>query len=336
MPIAPAPCREYCVGWAVGGSADGYGVILRTDDGGVTWRRQGQVGEIPNAGLSGVSAVDARNAWVVGGQVILHTRNGGLTWKQQELPHGLPQGFELSQVKALDRRTALAVGSPSVLLRTSRRARPGDAARWVKVPTGPHLPPITFSDVDAVGARHVWAVGGVISGSSSRGGLAIAFYNGRRWIPQLITRTTQQTCNVMIGLSALDRRTAWAVGGLNCPPYRTVNGGAAWRAIGAPLAPGLFDTNRIVAVTHDLIWIAADNGVYRTTNGGAVWQQTGGCSGGSYCYAISAAGTKYAWASSLSPRPPGDVYRWVRNHWESQTIPATSSIVTISFAGARR
>jgi len=335
LPVMSVSCRRYCVGWAVGGSADGYGVILHTGDGGVTWKRQGQVGEIPDVGLSGVSAADAQNAWAVGGQVILHTRDGGRTWRQQELPQGLPQDFELSQVKALGRHTAFAVGSPSVLLRTTRRAGPGDSGRWIKMPTGPHLPPITFSDVDAVSPTGVWAVGGVISGSSSRGGLAIAFYGGRRWRPQLVTHSTQ-ACNVMIGVSVLDTHTAWAVGGSDCPPYRTVNGGGAWRAIGAPLAPGLFDTNRIVAVTHDLIWVAADNGIFRTINGGTVWQQTGGCTGGSFCYAISAAGTKYAWASSFAMRPPGDVYRWVRNHWESQTIPATSSTAIISMAGARR
>jgi hypothetical protein len=100
-----------------------------------------------------------------------------------------------------------------------------------------------------------------------------------------------------------------------------------------------FDTNRVVAVTRDLIWVAHDTGFRRTTNGGAMWDPSAsGCHGGSYCYAISAAGTQYAWGSDLANWPPtGELYRWVNgDHWESQTVPATSSITNISFGGARR
>ncbi|MBI4674704.1 MAG: hypothetical protein HY741_23920 [Chloroflexi bacterium] len=336
LPSASAPCRQYCVGWAVGNAADGYGVILRTDDSGVTWKRQGRVGAIPNVDLNGVSAVDAQNAWAVGGKVILHTQNGGLTWEQQSLPGDLPKEFELFQVKALDRVTAFAVGNLGVLLKTSDGTRSRDGAMWTRMPTSPSLPPIQYSDVDALDATHAWAVGGVISGADPRGGLAIAFYDGVQWQPQLITHSTKD-CNSFIGVSAVDRDTAWAVGGPNCPPFKTVNGGATWRAVGKPVAPGYYDTNRVVAVTRDRVWVTHDNGIYRTTNGGGDWVQTpAGCGGMNYCYAISAAGTKYAWASDLAA-PPGKLFRWVGgNHWEAQTAPGTVSITLISFVGARR
>jgi len=330
---ATGPCLKYCVGWGVGRSTDGYGVILRTDDGGITWQRQGQVGEIPDVDLQGVSAADDQHAWAVGEDVILHTRDGGLTWNQQELPPGLPPDFGLLQVKALSPHLAFAVGGPDVLLRTTRRTQPGQGPQWVQMPTGPHLPSILFTDVDAVSPNEVWAVGGVISGGSSRSGLAIAHYTGRKWRPQLITHSTQ-ACSAMIGVSVLDAKTAWAVGGEDCPPYRTVDG-STWQPVGGPVVPGSFDTNKVVAVTEDLIWIAHDNGFFRTINGGADWQETPGCSGGHYCYSVSAAGTKFAWATSIGV-PPGDLYRWVHNHWESQVVPVSSSIVSISFPGARR
>lgn len=54
------------VGWCVGGSRDGYGVILHTVDGGLTWNRQGSRRSIPDAGLESAAAVDADNCWVVG------------------------------------------------------------------------------------------------------------------------------------------------------------------------------------------------------------------------------------------------------------------------------
>ncbi len=327
---------KYCVGWAVGGSANGYGVILRTDDGGATWTRQGQAGEIPDFAPVGVSAVDAQNAWVVGEKVILHTRDGGLTWKQEKLPDDLPQDFGLFQVKALDIHTAFAVGSQSVLLRTRIGACPKGGSPWIRMRTAPNMPLIQFSDVDAVDANHVWAVGGLESGINPRCGLAIAFFNGVQWKPQLIAHSTGDTRSSFIGVSAVDKGTAWAVGGADCPPYTTVDGGKTWRPIGTILCPGEFDTNRVVGVTRKLIWVVADNGIFRTNDGGATWESTGGCFGGNYCYAISAAGNRYAWASSLGQRPPGDLYRWVSGQWESQLAPAVASITAISFVGARR
>jgi photosystem II stability/assembly factor-like uncharacterized protein len=327
---------RYRVGWAVGGSADGYGVILRTKDGGVTWTRQGKAGEIPDFDAEGVSAVDALNAWVVGDNVILRTRNGGLTWKQEQLPDHLPQDFALFQVKALDRWTAFAVGSQSVLLQTRSSAGSRCGYAWSRMRTAKNMPEIQFNDVDASDANHVWAVGGLQSGDNSRGGLGIAFFNGIRWKPQLITTgNVGEPCSAFIGVSAVNTRTVWAVGGVSCPPYVTGDGGKTWSPNGNPLA-AILDTNRVVAVTKKLIWATTDAGIFRSEDGGASWESTGICAG--FCYGISAAGTEYAWASDFGYTSPGDLYRWDADsgQWESQKVPADSSIVTISFAGARR
>jgi len=328
------PCSKFCDGWATGGSADGYGVILHTADGGVTWQRQGEAGEIPDVNLQGVSAANHETAWVVGQQTILRTRDGGKTWREEMLPSGLPADFGLLQVKAIGRRRAFAVGTPSVLLKTTPFTRAGPGPQWVRMPVGPHLPPIFFGDVDAVGPNDVWAVGGVISGSNNPSGLAIAHYGGRVWRPQLLTSSSGDVCSHLIGLSVLDDRTAWAVGGFDCPPYRTLDG-VHWAPVGGPVIPGHFDTNRVVAVSDTLIWIAHDNAIVRSVDGGATWEQTPGCSGGHYCYGISAAGNRFAWATSLGVAP-GDLYRWVHNHWESQAVPAMSSAVIVSMVGARR
>ena len=233
-----ARCR---VGWAVGRAADGYVLILRTDDGGVTWTRQGGPGEIPEFSALGVSAVDSQTAWVVGDQVILHTRDGGKTWKQQKLPDGLPEDFGFFQVKALDRDTAFAVGSQSVLLQTRCGPSPKGSSPWIRMPAVPNMPLILFSDVDAVDANHVWAVGGVVSGNDPRGGLAVAFWNGVRWKPQLITHITptEQSCSAFIGVSAADERNVWAVGGQDCPLYKTIDGGKTWEGNRHSVTAGL-------------------------------------------------------------------------------------------------
>jgi hypothetical protein len=74
-------------GWVVGMSLDGYGLIKHTTDGGAHWVRQG-VGQIPDADLNGVCAVDQNYAWAVGQNTagygdILRTTDGGggrLAW----------------------------------------------------------------------------------------------------------------------------------------------------------------------------------------------------------------------------------------------------------------
>ena len=103
--------RQPVVGWAAGHSVDGYGVIIHTTDGGGTWERQGTAGEIPDANLAGVAAIDAQNAWVVGAQgTILRTHNGGLTWQQQEVPAEVSDA-ELCGIYAVDRNTAWIGGA---------------------------------------------------------------------------------------------------------------------------------------------------------------------------------------------------------------------------------
>ncbi|MCW5858832.1 MAG: hypothetical protein KIS63_11105, partial [Caldilineales bacterium] len=62
-------------GWAVGQSR----TILRSGDGGLSWRLQ--VPPIPEwAGLYGVAAIDATQAWAVGRGAVLSTANAGNTW----------------------------------------------------------------------------------------------------------------------------------------------------------------------------------------------------------------------------------------------------------------
>ncbi len=71
--------------WVVGDCDGGYGVILRTDDGGRTWVRQGRPGMIPDVAVFGVGAANRKTAWVVGSQgTILRTDDGGRTWSQQQ------------------------------------------------------------------------------------------------------------------------------------------------------------------------------------------------------------------------------------------------------------
>jgi photosystem II stability/assembly factor-like uncharacterized protein len=64
------------IGYAVGYNSGGTGVVLRTDDGGLSWQTQTPGTQFR---LKDVFFIDAQNGWAVGrGGVILHTSSGGL------------------------------------------------------------------------------------------------------------------------------------------------------------------------------------------------------------------------------------------------------------------
>jgi photosystem II stability/assembly factor-like uncharacterized protein len=328
----PSPGR---IGWAVGDSVGGYGAILQTTDGGATWVRQGRPGEVPDVNFNAVSAVDGANAWVVGGRAILCTRDGGRTWEQQPLPAGVPTDARLFGVKAIDSNTAWAVGKPDVLLGTT------DGHTWSVMPRSDDLHlawPVLYSDVDAADAVHVWAVGA--AGEAGRGEAVIAFYDGVQWRRQGAETILSGNGAALIGVSALDHNTAWAVGGVLFAPFpmaKTKDGGDSWQQEGLPPIPGM-DTNRVVAVTSDIGWAAGDDGsVVYTTDAGTTWSHASLPS--MYLFGITAIDDRTAWVvgSGAHSAPPGIIAR-TRDavHWEVQSDPAWPNMSGISFVGARR
>ena len=77
--------------WATGSANDGYATVLKSTDAGQSWVRQSD-GFNPNvAHILGVAAVDANNAWVVGGMgdYIFKTTDGGTTWDRMNGHLGL-------------------------------------------------------------------------------------------------------------------------------------------------------------------------------------------------------------------------------------------------------
>lgn len=112
--------------------------ILHTTDGGVTWQVQfsGQ-----DYILKAVSFSDAQSGWAVGEYgYIFHTENGGRTWTKQagsfaisDTTGEIEGGTFLFKVRAVDDRTAWAVGMDSHILATVDGGR-----TWNKfTPNGP-------------------------------------------------------------------------------------------------------------------------------------------------------------------------------------------------------
>ena len=251
------------IGWVVGASVgDGYGVILRTTDGGSTWIRQGGPGEIPDVDLERVAAIDAYNAWVVGGGlddgVILRTTDGGQTWQQQDIPEDA-QGNELSGIFALDRDTAWAVGSGSVILHTT-----DGGLTWTRQGQG-DFPEVQLDGVYASDADNAWAIGNIYN-SDTIGTVLRTTDGGTTWnqVPYTLTRTPCQPG--LIDIHGVDADTVWVVG--PCQVSLTTDGGETWiDQWKHDMAAEHF--NGVFALERCYIWLARDaGGIYLSTDGG--------------------------------------------------------------------
>ena len=187
-------------GWAVGGW---NGLIVVTDDGGATWRRQvaGTQSE-----LTGVSFLDPKHGWAVGfAGTILATVDGGATWKPQANPGG-----DYLAVSFVDRIHGWAVGNCGVISATA-----DGGATWTSQvpPPAPRLcDRATLTDVAFADSQHGWAVGGDT--------ILITTDGGRTW-----TRQPSPHAGLYDAFF-LDARRGWVVG--SNVILTTVDGGASW------------------------------------------------------------------------------------------------------------
>ena len=77
-------------GWAAGvmGGDNRYGVLLKTEDGGATWKRSFFNSNADDSwGFTDVWPITGDNIWAVG-TITVHSTDRGNTWKRIELPEG--------------------------------------------------------------------------------------------------------------------------------------------------------------------------------------------------------------------------------------------------------
>ena len=238
-------------GWAVGSP----GLILKTGDGGATWRPEA----LPNGAsvrLDAVTFGSATTGWACGqdantGDAALYaTTNGGGTWAPQTLPLAAGNGLALTSVCALDALNAYAVGDAGVILHTTN-----GGTSWAQqaAPLADDLDSVTFKSVN-----NGWVVGA--------GGDVFRTENGGlTWFPQ--ASGTGATLHRVVFSNLYD---GYAVGdgGTVCV---TVDGGWYWNQEG-PGNNDLYD----VAVAAGGVYAAGANGeIDRSTDGGLTWTSIG-------------------------------------------------------------
>ncbi|MBX3747275.1 MAG: hypothetical protein KF833_18355 [Verrucomicrobiae bacterium] len=233
-------------GWVVG---DG-GVILRTEDGGATWRRQMSG---TDADLRSVSTVDGTNGWAVGWDgIVLRTADGGATWGAQT--SGIRE--RLLSVAFADGQRGWAVGEAGTILRTE-----DGGASWREQTSGTkeYLMSVAVAD-----GQRAWAVGG-------GGTLLRTEDGGENWrVPTSGSGANEEFRSVAMA----DGTNGWAVG-WGGTILRTEDGGATWRAQTSGTRERLVSA---VVAEGRRGWAMGQGGtILRTEDGGATWwAQTAG------------------------------------------------------------
>ncbi|MCG2659993.1 MAG: hypothetical protein L6437_07095 [Kiritimatiellae bacterium] len=261
------------IGWAAGGSQDGYATILNTTNGGGDWVRQGSSEEIVDTTLSCVAATDAHTAWAVGlnaqgYSVIYHTTNGGSAWLRQGTRDTVGN-VELAKISACNREVVWIGGAEGTVLRTMD----GGQTWQDRSPSGYTN---MFQGITALDANIAWAAGHIQDGyapilHTTNGGLS--------WVRQSGGDATNLANILSIG--AADSMRLWAVGfgydehrSMDGRILGTTNGGMTWELLYHNQSGG-YHANELYVVNTAQVYVAMDTSVIKTMDGGRSWEQVG-------------------------------------------------------------
>jgi len=217
--------------WAAGVVAQGSTVLrpLLLHWNGTRWSAVPSPRKTGNSQIGSVSAASAGDIWAVGtygdaGSHALVEHWDGTTWRIVAAP-ARPRGqVQLTAVIALSARRAWAVGAvcPDRCLSANPPSH-GVIWRWNGRRWAPAAPPragaaSALSAVAAASATNAWAVGEYCTRACALEGLPVKaarlmflHWNGTRW-SRVAGPSLGRDPHLVEGVSALSRRSAWAVG----------------------------------------------------------------------------------------------------------------------------
>jgi photosystem II stability/assembly factor-like uncharacterized protein len=227
--------------WAVGDIALMNGAVLRTSDGGRTWRAASSSTEI----LAAVHFVSPTRGWVAGyAGRIQSTDDGGSTWRVQRAEN---QGEVLNSIFFADEKRGWAVGGSGLILST---ADGGNS--WNAYPTR--------------GVEDLWSVRFSPNGSGcivGEDGLILTTTDrGLNWV-----RQTSGTSRALLGIAISPNFTVIVgEGGLILRSEDLKN----W----SPVESHTTQSLNSVAVSNSVCWgVGSQGATVGSTDGGKSWQQ---------------------------------------------------------------
>jgi len=177
-------------GWVVGSISKRERVVdsilVYTDDGGETWRRQRAPSRVE---LIHIDFVSDKRGWIVGNEgTILFTRDGGASWTKQNVGTNVT----LYHIDFRNDKNGWVVGERGTLLRTT-----DGGETWTTIPTNVN---VTLLSIQFLNDDEGWAIGrsGVILRSNDE---------GKTWARE--DSTTKQN---LYSLN-FNKKIGWVVGG---------------------------------------------------------------------------------------------------------------------------
>lgn len=283
-------------GWAVGVSVDGYGTIIHSKDGGVTWIRQGDALSVPDVDLATVRAVDSLNVWAVGSNsdgygTILKTTDGGETWIRLGGPQDIPD-VAINCISVLNKNNAWVVGRNNTILFTD------DGGNSWTSKSDPIYDQQTLSAIVAVDANNIWICGDTGTGD---GLILHSTDGGDSWTSE--GASTLLKHHGLISISAVNQNNAWTIGS-GTAVLSTSDGGNTWEE--KSFNPGgISDGNGVCALDEGIVWIVLDYGtIYLTKDNGQTWSKQTSNAEGYYLLRVCALDENTAWVAGFAQNVP--------------------------------
>ena len=242
--------------WAVGDFGWNDSVIVRSADGGRTWRQRVSG---TKQYLWGVDFSDAHDGWTCGAAgTLVRTTDGGRTWaKVTTAPAG-----DLQQVAFLDATHGWVVANDQRYPDSRLEYTTDAGATWT---TEDEVSGSLLYGLEVLGDGQVWAAGG---DPASGAGVLLHGSAGGAWTAQWGATDAPR----LAAVTMVDDSHGWAVGDGGAILHTT--DGATW----TPQTGGVtFDLTGVCAVDDDTAWAVGDgDAILRTTDGGLTWQQARG------------------------------------------------------------
>ena len=265
--------------WVVGDEdSTHYGMILFTQDGCVTWHRQGEGSPaLLGVNIMDVWAIDTNNVWAVGtGNRILKTIDRGKTWARITGPN-TGSIADLSSISMVGSSDIWISGDKGIVYHSKDGGN-----SWIMFDTA-FFHNGLMQGVYAINSQIAYVAGGI----GARGFIARTSDGGLTW--DSVVPENNYNRNEWIGVKATDPNHI-IVYGVKAHYLFSADAGQSWKNDSVPGTGGTegADINCLTMLTAQTCWGAFDyDGIYITTDNGTSWTtQSSAGPGAMYLFGI--------------------------------------------------